>query len=174
MKRIKYFKNFGTKPAKKINEAKIREFSEIGYDIEHKKIEDQFDKNVKYDVYFGKNAESNDYLTTTYSGKNAVSIRSVGPSPNDIWMHASGFPGSHLIIKAINDDAIPESVIIKAAAIAKKNSKSKDLEISKVVFCKKDYVSKMPGSKTGEVLVDPINRGYVTFSPDGEKVSNFG
>jgi predicted ribosome quality control (RQC) complex YloA/Tae2 family protein len=173
MKRIKYFENFSHKSLKKTNEAKCKDFSEIGYDIEHKKIEDQFDKNVKYDVYFGKNAESNDYLTTTYSGKNAVAIRSVGPSPNDIWMHASGLPGSHLIVKAINDDAIPEYVLIKAAEIAKKNSKAKDLEKSKVVFCKKDCVSKTLGSKTGEVLVDPVNRGYVIFSPGNEKVSYF-
>lgn len=173
MKRIKYFENFSHKRLTKTNEAKCREFSEIGYDIEHKKIEDQFDKNVKYDVYFGKNAESNDYLTTTYSGKNAVAIRSVEPSPNDIWMHTSGLPGSHLIVKAINDDAIPEYVLVKAAEIAKKNSKAKDLETCKVVFCKKDFVSKTAGSKTGEVFVDPVNRGYVAFSQGNEKISHF-
>lgn len=175
MKRIKYFENFSRKKAfRKTNEAKLREFSNIGYEIGHRQLEDPM-SGKKYDVYFGMNAVSNDYLTTTYSGRNAVALRGSDPSPSDIWMHAAGFPGSHVVVKAIGDDSIPEAVLAAAAELAKKNSKAKSLADASVVFCGKDYVSKPEMLKVGEVLVDPANRGYVILSGDGSyRISNSG
>jgi hypothetical protein len=138
----------------KFNEAKCKEFTD--FDIETKVIVDELTGNT-YNVFFGKNSKSNDYLTTNFSGKYATAIRGIDPSKNDIWMHAKGVPGSHLIIKTIKDDLIPLNVIKSAAIITKKNSKVKDIQNSEIVYCKKDYVSKTP---IGEVksLLDNINK----------------
>lgn len=170
---MKYFRNFGQAPRpRRINEAKCREFEQMGYDIGHKRLEDPAEPGTGYDVYFGMNAVSNDYLTTTYSGRNAVALRGVDPSPSDVWMHAAGIPGSHVVVKTVGDRRIPDAVLAMAAEIAKKNSKGKAMDSISVVFCGKDHVSKPHGLKAGEVLVDQANRQYVNLRPGGYSISN--
>lgn len=96
-------------------------------------------------VYQGKDAKSNDYLTLELA------------NDNDIWMHAKGVPGSHIVIKV--KDSIPsQEVIKKAAEIAAKNCKSDNKEII-VVYCKKKFVSKQKGMNPGQVMVD-YNNSY--------------
>ena len=175
----------------------LDQFKSDGYDIKYKKISDQNNPENTYDVYWGRNAKSNDFLTISYSSKNARPIGGSLPSFNDIWMHATSalnpkhiyktndgeevigdkIVGTHLIIKTLRDDKIPENVILQAADIVRKNShlekmvnneKSKyslsDLSNCDIVVCKKDYVSKEQGSATGQVKVDHTNSRYVRFS----------
>jgi len=144
----------------------------VKYELERKRIIDP-NTNLTYTIYYGINAISNDYLTTIYSGKNAVNIEGVEPSSQDIWMHSHGTPGCHLIIKAIVDDKIPEYIIIEASKIAKKNSKSKDLDKSIVGFCYKDYIKKDSNSKIGEVYITPISaKNYVEITKGGCRIVN--
>ena len=65
-----------------------------------------------FTVYIGRNAEMNDILTTEIA------------EPNDIWMHTSGVPGSHVVIK-VNDERPSKGTIRDVAKIAAKNSKAK-------------------------------------------------
>ena len=94
-------------------------------------------------VYQGKDANANEYLTLEVA------------NDEDIWMHAKGVPGSHVIIK-IKDKLPTETTIKRVAMIAAKNSKSTD-EMVKVVYCKKKFVKKEPGSNVGQVKIDYIN-----------------
>lgn len=94
-------------------------------------------------VLQGKDANSNDYLTFEMG------------QPDDLWFHAKGVPGSHVLIK-IKDKLPMEITIKKVAQIAAKNSKSKEDQVL-VVYCKKKYVKKTPDLNPGQVKVDYSN-----------------
>jgi hypothetical protein len=194
IKRFKTFKVYETSTS--TPKSDLEQFKLDGYDIKHKKISDSNNPENVYDVYWGRNAKSNDFLTTMYSGKFANPIGGSEPSKNDIWMHATSIKnpdhyyktngeevtgdriiGTHLIIKTLKDDIIPENVILQAADIVKKNSHLEKMESNEkkkyslndlsncdIVVCTKDYVSKKQGSVTGQVQVDHTNSRYVRYS----------
>lgn len=103
-------------------------------------------KKLEFDgfiIYQGRDANANDHVTFELS------------SPEDLWFHAKGVPGSHLLIKVY--DKIPSNEVIKwVAELAAKNSKS-NLDDVTVVYCKKKFVKKEPGMKPGQVAVDYKN-----------------
>jgi len=97
-----------------------------------------------YTVLVGRDAKSNDYLTFIES------------YDEDIWMHVKGVPGSHVVIRVI--DNLPTPEVLKAAAfLAKKNSKAKKDEPATIVYCQRKFVKKEPGMNDGQVKVDYIN-----------------
>jgi len=98
-------------------------------------------------VYQGKDSESNDYLTLEIAKE------------EDLWFHAKGVPGSHVVIK-VKDKLPTEPVIKKVAEIAAKNSKSKEESVL-VVYCKKKFVTKSPGMNVGQVKVDYMNANEI-------------
>ncbi len=94
-----------------------------------------------YQIWIGKNAKSNDKLVQ-FSHK------------EDIWMHARGVPGSHLVIRMANDKGMPpKDVIEKAASYAAFNSKAKGSDLVPVIVAKRKYVRKPKGAAPGAVLV---------------------
>jgi predicted ribosome quality control (RQC) complex YloA/Tae2 family protein len=103
-----------------------------------------------YMVYQGRDSAANDYVTMELA------------DGDDYWFHAHKYPGSHVIIK-VNDRIPTETVIMKAAEIAAKNSKSDKDEVE-VVYCKKRFVTKEPGMNPGQVKVDYKNSYTITVS----------
>jgi predicted ribosome quality control (RQC) complex YloA/Tae2 family protein len=99
-----------------------------------------------YTVYIGRNAEMNDILTTEIA------------EPGDIWMHASGVPGSHVVIK-VNDEKPSKGTIREVAKIAAKNSRGKG-KIN-VVYTDAKNVTKTSKHKIGEVSVDYDKSDFV-------------
>ncbi|WP_069132473.1 NFACT RNA binding domain-containing protein [Rhodohalobacter halophilus] len=94
-----------------------------------------------YEVWIGKNAKSNDQLTTD-------------AHKEDIWLHARGVSGSHVVIRMNNQKEMPpKRVIQKAAALAAWNSKAKGSKLAPVIVTKRKYVTKPKGSPTGAVRV---------------------
>lgn len=189
--------------------SEVAEINKNGYELKHKTLIDQNNPEMKYDVYWGRNAKTNDYLTTTFSGKFARQIGGNLPSKNDIWMHITSklnsdnfyktksgevfegdrperrVVGTHLIIKTLKDDTVPENVILQAADIVRKNSNleittnegkrrvlASDLDNCDVVFCKKDYVRKEPGSALGQVQVDHQNARYIQYTRGNINIKN--
>jgi predicted ribosome quality control (RQC) complex YloA/Tae2 family protein len=73
---------------------------------------------------------------------------------DDLWFHAKGFPGSHVLIR-VNDKLPTLETIKKVAHLAAKNSKAKD--IVNVVYCKSKFVKKSSDMKPGQVSIDYIN-----------------
>jgi predicted ribosome quality control (RQC) complex YloA/Tae2 family protein len=94
-------------------------------------------------VYQGKDAIANDYVTLELS------------DDNDIWFHAKGVPGSHLLIK-VKERLPQQDVIKKVAELAAKNSKATTGEVT-IVYCKKKFVKKEQGMNAGQVKVDYTN-----------------
>ncbi len=97
-----------------------------------------------FDIYVGRDAKSNDHLTFNMAGD------------DDIWLHTKGVPGSHVVIMVKNE--LPSKETIKyAAELAKKNSKSKNLNLADVVYCKRKFVKKEKSMNDGQVKVDYKN-----------------
>ena len=116
-----------------------------------------------FTVLIGKDAKSNDYLSIQMANE------------NDLWFHAKGLPGSHVIIKV--KENLPTSSISmqtpniplflercsglscsffsKVAKIAAKNSKATGT--CAVVYCKSKFLSKTSDMKPGQVSVDYTN-----------------
>lgn len=103
-----------------------------------------------FTVYLGRDAKSNDHLTFNVA------------DGEDIWMHAKGVPGSHVVIR-VRENLPTEDIIKKAAIEAKKNSKGKDRESILVVYCHRKFVKKDPGMNDGQVKVDYINANEITI-----------
>lgn len=108
-------------------------------------------REIKIDdftVYIGKDSKSNDYLTFNIA------------KDDDLWFHAKGVPGSHVVL--VVGDKVPSlDVIKKVAFYAKKNSKGKDVDETPVVYCKRKFVKKNPGMNDGQVAVDYKNANDV-------------
>lgn len=127
----------------------IRKFSKF---LEGKKEKFPNVKNMEIDGYsiiIGRDAKSNDYLTTIMA------------EPEDMWFHVKGVPGSHIIIKQ-KDRLISNEVKRQVAELAAKNSKAKG--DCKVVCCKAKFVKKESGMNDGQVRVDYKNAEEINIT----------
>lgn len=68
---------------------------------------------------------------------------------NDWWMHASGCPGSHVVIRC-HDNNLDKDVVMDAAALAARQSKCNG-NVIKVNLTRCRDVKKPPGAKFGLV-----------------------
>jgi predicted ribosome quality control (RQC) complex YloA/Tae2 family protein len=107
-----------------------------------------------YEVWIGKNAKSNDRLTTD-------------AHKEDIWLHARGVAGSHVVIRMNNQKEMPpKHVILKAASVAAWHSKAKGSKLAPVIVTKRKYVTKPKGAATGAVRVQREEVEMVTPQKD--------
>ncbi len=102
-----------------------------------------------YQIIMGKDAASNDYLTTIMA------------DPEDLWFHCKGVPGSHIIIRQ-KDRLISNEVKRQVAQLAAKNSKAKGDCV--VVCCKSKFVKKDSDMKPGQVKVDYKNAEEINIT----------
>lgn len=94
-----------------------------------------------YEIWIGKNAKSNDELTSR-------------AHKEDVWLHARGVSGSHVVIRMNNNKELPpREVILKAASVAAYNSKARGTKLAPVIYTKRKYISKPKGSPAGAVRV---------------------
>lgn len=73
-------------------------------------------------------------------------------SPNDIWLHARGVPGAHVLIKN-GGRKVPEEVLRKAAQLAAWFSKARGERKVEVSYTEARYVRKPKGSPPGTVVL---------------------
>jgi len=96
----------------------------------------------KWEILIGKNAKNNDLLTFRFAHK------------HDIWLHAQGVPGSHVIIHLQDKNQQPPMEIIeKAARIAAYFSAAKTSGIVPVNFTTVRYVRKPRNAPAGTVTL---------------------
>lgn len=93
------------------------------------------------EIRVGKKAEDNDNLSCSPEHRDGA----------DWWMHASGCPGSHVVIRC-HDQDLNEEVIQDAAALAARQSKCNG-SIIKVSLTRCRDVKKPPGAKAGLVML---------------------
>ena len=92
-----------------------------------------------YEILVGRAAKDNDNLTFKIA------------QPNDLWMHAGDYPGSHVVVRNPTRKEIPHRTVIEAAQLAGKFSQAS--EDSKVVihYTPRKFISKPKGAAAGLV-----------------------
>jgi predicted ribosome quality control (RQC) complex YloA/Tae2 family protein len=95
-----------------------------------------------YEVWTGKSSANNDLLTMKYA------------KPADLWFHARGASGSHVVLKTGGSgDSVPKEAIQQAASIAAYYSKMKTSKYVPVAVTERKYVRKRKGDPPGTVVV---------------------
>ncbi len=94
-----------------------------------------------WDILIGKSAASNDYITLKLA------------RPDDLWFHAEGMPGSHVLIRNPERTEIPSDVIMKAAALAAYYSKGRGAGKVPVTHTPAKFVKKPKGANAGTVIL---------------------
>ena len=99
----------------------------------------RFRSSDGYEIVVGRNDRENDALTFRVA------------RPNDIWLHASDYPGSHVLIRNPSRESVPHQTITEAAELAAFYSQAKREGKATVHYTQKKFVSKPPRSKPGLV-----------------------
>lgn len=96
-----------------------------------------------FQVWAGKSGENNDLLSTRLTAK------------NDLWFHARGVGGSHVVLKiGTGKGEVSKQAIEQAAAIAAYYSKMKNSKLVPVAMCEGKYVRKPKGVPAGTVILE--------------------
>ena len=74
-------------------------------------------------------------------------------SPDDLWLHTQGIPGSHVLIKQPPGKEIPNEVIEEGARLAVLHSKARGSSNVPVFLASAKHVSKFKGAKPGLVRI---------------------
>jgi predicted ribosome quality control (RQC) complex YloA/Tae2 family protein len=96
-----------------------------------------------FQVWVGKNSENNDLLTLKYA------------KPGDLWFHARGSSGSHVVLRTGTGKGEPSRrALEEAASIAAFYSKMKTAKHVPVAMTEKKYVRKPRGAPAGTVMIE--------------------
>lgn len=108
-----------------------------------------------YTVLVGKNNRQNDYLVTRLA------------RPEDVWLHAKGVAGAHVLVRNPTGKPVPPSTLEYAAGLAAFFSRARTDGLVAVDYTLAKHVFKVKGAKPGMVyysaqktiLVNPIFPG---------------
>ena len=92
-----------------------------------------------YDIYVGKNNYQNDELSFKIA------------TGNDWWFHAKGMAGSHVIIKA-NNEELPDRTFEEAGRLAGYYSKGRENDKMEIDYLQKKNLKKPSGAAPGFVV----------------------
>lgn len=101
------------------------------------------DLGLGYEAWIGRSAKDNDALTLRHA------------RPYDLWLHARGVAGSHVVVRVKGrTDVPPGPVVERAARLAAFHSKAKTSSLVPVVVTPRKWVRKAKGSAPGQVIVE--------------------
>ena len=104
-------------------------------------------------VLVGRSARSNAELTFRLA------------KPDDLWLHASGMPGSHVVLKRSGSIELDEEEIMEAAGYAAYFSKGRNDTYVDVMVAARRHVSKIKGAPPGLVRVSNAKTVRVRPTP---------
>ncbi len=93
-----------------------------------------------FEIVVGRNARQNEEVTFAVA------------KGDDLWLHARGVPGAHVVIRSGGQAVWPETLTM-AAQLAAYHSKLRDERAATVIVTPRRYVSRAPGGHPGQVLV---------------------
>ncbi len=93
----------------------------------------------EYEVLVGRAARDNDNLTFRVA------------RPQDLWLHAADYPGSHVIVRNPSRKEIPQRTLIEAAQLAAKFSQANHDTRVNVNYTQQKFVSRIKGAAPGLV-----------------------
>lgn len=95
-----------------------------------------------YEVWVGRNAQSNDELLRL-------------ARKDDLWLHARGAPGSHVVLRCHKRAGWPPQAVLEAAAsLAAWHSKQKGSSLVPVILARRKHVRKPKGAPAGAVWIE--------------------
>jgi predicted ribosome quality control (RQC) complex YloA/Tae2 family protein len=111
-----------------------------------------------YEVLVGRTARDNDNLTFRVA------------RPNDLWLHAGDYPGSHVIVRNASRREIPQRTVIEAAQLAARFSQaSKDSKVT-IHYTRRKFLSKPKGSAPGLVRMSSFKTIVVEPAENMERL----
>ncbi len=105
-----------------------------------------------FPVFVGRNAPQNEQVTFQRGG------------PNDLWLHARGLPGAHVIVKS-GGQPVPDEVVERAAELAAYYSSARQSDQVDVDVTERRFVKRAPGRRPG--LVSYRNEETLLVEPRG-------
>lgn len=93
-------------------------------------------------ILVGKNAQDNDALTREHA------------RPQDLWLHARGQAGAHVIVPLQRNEDCPEELLLDAAHLAAHFSDARGEPTVDVSYTGKRYVRKPRGTALGQVVLE--------------------
>jgi len=94
-----------------------------------------------YTLLLGKNNVGNDRIVKELA------------TPDDLWLHTQGIPGSHVLIRRMPGKEMPDEVVEEAARLAVFHSKARGSQNVPVFLAEARHVSKFKGAKPGLVRI---------------------
>ncbi|MBI4822448.1 MAG: DUF814 domain-containing protein [Deltaproteobacteria bacterium] len=104
------------------------------------------------EIRVGKGAEGNDRLTASARG-------------HEIWLHARGVPGAHVLIRLEKHRALPEPSLLDAAHLAAFFSDAKREPTPEIVYAEARYVKKTKGAPAGAVSISREKTLHLRVEP---------
>lgn len=108
----------------------------------------------EWEILVGKNAAGNEHITRRVA------------QPDDLWLHAEGMPGSHVVVRNPLKRSIPQTVLEKAAALAAYYSRGRRSTKVPVTYTTAGRVRKPAGARPGTVVVS--ERRTIMAEPGSE------
>ncbi len=105
-------------------------------------------------ILVGKGSEQNDELTFHLA------------RPFDVWLHARGVPGSHVVLVAEKNAEVPQEALIDAAHLAHHHSNLKGEPRGEVAWTQAKFVRKPKGAGPGQVTYTRERTLVVRIEPE--------
>ncbi|MFN2578625.1 MAG: NFACT family protein [Pyrinomonadaceae bacterium] len=103
------------------------------------------------EILVGRTSNDNDHLTFKIA------------RPNDLWLHAADYGGSHVVIRRSTRKEVPHQTIVEAAQLAAWFSQAKKSPKVDVHHTERKFVSKPKGAKPGLVRLQRFKN--ITVKP---------
>lgn len=104
-----------------------------------------------YEILVGRAARDNDKLTFRLA------------QPNDLWLHAGDYPGSHVVVRNPTRKEIPQRTVIEAAQLAGRFSQASEDAKVVVHYTERKFLSKPKGAAPGLVRLSRFRS--ITIEP---------
>ena len=105
-------------------------------------------------ILVGKGGEQNDELTFHVA------------RPWDIWLHARGVPGSHVVLVTRKNEEVPQEALLDAAHLAHHFSQRKGEPRGEITWVPARFVRKTKGAAPGQVTYTRDKTLMVRIEPD--------
>jgi predicted ribosome quality control (RQC) complex YloA/Tae2 family protein len=104
-----------------------------------------------FEILVGRTSRDNDHLTFKVA------------RPNDLWLHAADYGGSHVVVRNATRKDVPHRTIIEAAQLAAQFSQARKDPKVDVHYTQRKFVSKSKGSAPGLVRMTRFKN--ITVAP---------
>lgn len=105
-------------------------------------------------ILVGKTAKDNDHLTLKVA------------KPDDLWLHARGTPGSHVVVRLEKGATVPPDTLKDAATLTLWFSDLRKSGKGEVIYTLRKFVKKGKGFKPGAVIVEREKSLWIELKED--------